>query len=132
MTPAAFITRSLPGLSWKNHEGRVVFLKGRVISASWAKLGSGSQWVETDSKIHPLLCLIGDTYTYFCAHCQVTLWEQELMKMQPVRPAGKDQQTCVFCTGPIKPLQPGDKVRLHYRFMPDASWASWWAERWEW
>ncbi len=131
------IKRILPGYSWKkpNATQDVIFLKGRVLHAGWGQTGSVTQTIETDSKLVPLVKLIGDTYAYWCGNCKATIWEQELIehrsKVQHWS-ASVTEQKCPYCTGPISPLQPGDKVRLHYRFSPKGQWGGWWAERWEW
>lgn len=96
-----------------------MFLRGYVIYSS-----ERVQWVETDSKIHPLIALIGDTYAYWCEPCGATVWEQEIMKM--------GARICPFCKRPVERIPSGTKVRLHYRFSKDGRWANWWGERFEW
>jgi Zn finger protein HypA/HybF involved in hydrogenase expression len=103
--------------------------------------GPVTQTIETDSKLVPLVKLIGDTYAYWCRKCGQTIYEQELILRakvgtdcdgQYVKSSKVTEQKCPFCYGPIQPLQPGDKVRVHYRFDQNGQWAAWWAERWEW
>ncbi|MFZ1005570.1 MAG: hypothetical protein WAN65_01955 [Candidatus Sulfotelmatobacter sp.] len=133
MTPAAPRRIKLPGFSWKKkaNENEVLFLKGRIRSSGWGQLGSGVQVIETDSKLQPIVKLVGDTYAYFCPNCQRTVWEQELIQRGGHRSASITGQVCL-CGARISPLQPGDKVRVHYRFHPEGKWGAWWAERWEW
>jgi hypothetical protein len=119
------VKRKLPGLAGKSPSGDIHFLKGVVIYSS-----PRVQAVRTDSKIYELIHLIGDTYLYTCSNCVISVWEQELQMQKRVSPFAK--KACPMCGGPVEPVQKGDKVRLHYRYAKDASWASWWAERWEW
>ena len=134
MTPALNFIRKLPGLAWRknNTNNDVVFLKGRILHAGWGQTGSVTQTIETDSKLVPLVKLVGDTYAYWCAACSKTIWEQELILHSPMRTADITRQKCCYCEGPISPLQPGDKVRVHYRFSPKGNWGGWWAEKWDW
>lgn len=129
------IRRKLPGLAWrKPANDDLITLKGRVIHTGWGLTGPVTQTIETDSKLVPLVKLIGSTYAYFCGNCSKTIWEQELQLLQGdgIRSALVNGQRCPFCESFILPLQPGDKVRCHYRFSPSGNWGSWWAERWEW
>lgn len=129
----AGIVRKLPGLCWKkdNSTNDVIFLKGRILHAGWGQTGSVTQTVETDSKLVPLVKLIGESYAYWCGTCQATIWEQELIMHCPLRSGAIEKQRCPYCKGPISPLQPGDRVRVHYRFSPEGKWGGWWAEKWD-
>ena len=118
-TPAHNIRRKLPGHAWRDTNDEVVFLKGVVNYSS-----SRVQWIETESKIHPLVYLIADSYAYYCEHCHSMMFEQEVMQM--------GVRICIFCRGSIRPLVRGEKVRVHYRFGRDGKWGGWWAEKWEW
>lgn len=142
MSALASVRRALPGLAWRKAiNDSPVFLKGRVIHSGWGLTGPVTQTIETESKLIPLVKLIGDTYAYWCKRCGTTIWEQEIIMRSKAGPdadghytrSGKiTEQKCPYCYGLIQPLQPGDKVRCHYRFSPEGKWASWWAERWEW
>lgn len=115
------IKRTLPGHALRDGKKNIVYHRGHVIYSSVRV-----QYVETDSKPHPLVYLIGDTYAYYCKNpsCGAMVYEQEVMKM--------GARKCPFCSAPIEQLQRGQKVRLHFRFASDGSWANWWAERWDW
>lgn len=128
----AGFTRKLPGYAQRNSNDEVVFLKGRVIHAGWGHTGPVTQTIETDSKIMPLVKLIGDTYAYWCRNCLKTIWEQELRIIPGVRSALVTGQLCPFCEQQIAPLEPGCVVRCHYRFHKEGKWGAWWAEKWEW
>ena len=129
---AKYITRKLPGYSYKTSEGKVVFIRGRVIHAGWGKLGSTTQAVLTDSKLVGLVHLTGHNYIYWCDACKLTLFEQEMLITRQIRSSNVTKQRCVFCEGAVLPVQAGTKVRLHYRFAANAAWGGWWAEVWEW
>lgn len=142
MSAIVLPTRKLPGLAWRvGVFNDVMWLKGRVIHAGWGLTGPVTQTIETESKLIPLVKLIGDTYTYWCPQCYTTIFEQELILRSK---AGRDcdgeyirsgkisEQKCPFCYGPILPLQPGDRVRCHYRFDQEGKWGAWWAERFDW
>jgi hypothetical protein len=140
----ANLRRKFPGWAWRknNANNDVQFLKGRVIHAGWGMTGPVTQTIETESKFIPLVKLIGDTYAYWCNACGVTVYEQELILRARagadcdiahyVKSAKVTEQKCPFCYNPIRPLQRGDKVLVHYRFDQNGQWAAWWAERWEW
>jgi hypothetical protein len=140
----------------------IVFVFGEVLHSGWGRTGPVTQTIQTphkewlpDGKIK----LIGETYAYWCPNCFKTIWEQEMMMRRAIqreddqsRPLIVDadgrigqefqfsharsgsvrNQRCPFCEGLISPLQPGDRVRCHYRFSEKGEWGSWWAERWEW
>jgi DNA-directed RNA polymerase subunit RPC12/RpoP len=124
-TPAQQIRRRLPGIAGRypvsssSNSGKIIFLKGVVISAD-----RNYQVIQTDSKIYRLVRLLAATYLYTCDSCHSSVYEEEV--------TAQGKHACPFCAGPISPLTKGDKVRLHYRFAKDASWAEWWGERWEW
>jgi len=131
------IKRILPGLAWRHShkQEEVMFFKGIVKSSSWGQTGSLTQTILLDSKLvgaGGYIKLIADTYAYWCPNCKATIWEQELNEHAPMRSGSVSEQKCPYCAGPISPLQPGDKVRAHYRFSPKGNWGSWWAERWDW
>lgn len=137
--PAQLFRRKLPGEAYKKN-GEIVFLKGRVIHAGWGRLGSSTQFIETDSKQVPYVQLCGHNYIYWCEHCRLTIFEQEFLLFRQIRSSNRDKQRCVFCEAPILPVAPGTKVRLHHRYavrqasenVAAAGWGGWWAEVWEW
>lgn len=96
------ITRHLPGkATHRDIMGRVKFIKGTVIYVS--------QWsiaVQTDSKAIGMQRLIGETYIYWCSRCQTSVWEVERVR---------SKGACPFCAGQLSALQPGDKLKLHFR-----------------
>jgi hypothetical protein len=110
--------RTLPGVAQRNSLGKIEFRKGTVIYAS-----PRIQHVEMDDKRWPLVQLIGETFIYWCFRCATTVWEKEAMALNGF---------CPFCGGSLYIVGPDDKVRLHYRHAEDASWASWWAEKYDW
>lgn len=124
---ASQIRRRLPGKAVLDSKGNVDFRRGRIIYSS-----PRIQYVEADHPIHKLVFLVGSTYMYWCPACTCTVWEQELHIFRDaggVLPPGH----CPFCCGPLRRVQPGDKVRLHYRYDHRAlSHGDWWAERWNW
>ena len=137
------VRRKLPGFAQRKAiNDEVIFVKGRVLHSGWGMTGPVTQTIQTDAKLYPLVKLIGDTYAYWCRRCFATIFEQELQlramvsnedgTREYVRSGKVNEQKCPHCLGPIAPLQPGDKVRCHYRFAEDGTWAAWWAERWEW
>ena len=136
--PGQYIHRKLPGHSWKKN-GEVIFIKGKVLHSGWGKLGSSTQLIQTNSKLVGLAQLCGHNYIYWCDFCKITIFEQEMLITKQTRSASVDKQRCVFCDGPVLPVQPGTKVRLHYRFaaraasegISAAGWGGWWAEVWE-
>ncbi|MBF6570512.1 MAG: hypothetical protein IVW54_16720 [Candidatus Binataceae bacterium] len=111
------IKRALPGLALRDNKDNIPFYRGRIIYAS-----ERIQWVEMEHAEHKLVFLVGETYLYWCPRCNCNVWEQEVTM--------RGRRTCPFCEGRILALSPGDTVRLHYRYMPDGKWATWWAERW--
>lgn len=113
------VIRRLPGRAQRNRLDQIEFRKGYVIFAS-----PRVQYVETDAKAHRLVYLIGDTFIYWCFKCQCTVWEKEVTQ--------QGGRHCPFCRGPIFIISEGEKVRLHYRYAHDSTWASWWAEKWDW
>jgi len=132
MTAVAPFRRKLPGHAARSgiYE-EIVFHRGVVIHSGWGMTGPVTQTIQTESKYWcPLVKLIGDTYAYWCRNCQITVWEQELIMRAR---AGRDsdgeysrspranEQKCPFCYKLIVPLQPGDKVRVHYRFAENGS-----------
>lgn len=134
------LRRILPGLEWRTNFDQRVELKGIVIKVSPLKV-----WVETESRHHKLVCLLGDNYLYVCRRCQCSVYHQEIEAMRAADIAkiealpllDRTMMTvrppqCPFCTGPIYRVEEGDKLKLHYRFMPDGSWGAWWGERVEW
>jgi len=135
--------RILPGHAWRvGIHNDVQFLRGRVIHSGWGLTGPVTQTIETEAKIYmPLVKLIGDTYAYWCPRCFTTIFEQEIIlrakvgrdeDCEYVRSAKVTDQKCPYCYSRIQPLQPGDKVRCHFRFDQEGKWGAWWAERWEW
>jgi hypothetical protein len=110
--------RSLPGVAQRNWLGKVEFRKGVVIYAS-----PRIQYVEADDRRNKLIYLVGETFIYWCFRCEVTVWEKEAMAS-----AGY----CPFCKSNLYIVSEGEKVRLHYRHAADASWSSWWAEKYDW
>lgn len=132
VAPGQLFRRKLPGHAWKRNDGEIIFIRGTVVHAGWGKLGSSTQFIETDSKLVGCAQLIGHNYIYWCPRCSLTIYEQEMLITNQVRSARVDKQRCMFCEGPILPVQPGAKVRLHYRFAANAAWGGWWAEVWEW
>ena len=139
-TMTELIRRKLPGHSLKDSNGDVVFIRGRVIHSGWGKLGSANQFCETDSKLVGIVALCGHNYIYWCPTCRaqgargpgMTIFEQEMLITKQVRSSDVNRQRCVFCEGPILPVKPGTKVRLHYRFSATGTFGGWWAEVWEW
>lgn len=147
------LRRILPGLVWKDQFDRPVTCRGTVIQVSVTKV-----WVETDSKIigNPTggafgkVCLLGDNYPYVCDRCRATVYHQEIEAMRAHDIARIEnmpraereewerknrriltprQPQCPFCCGPIRFLQTGETLELHYRFMPDGSSGAWWGRR---
>jgi hypothetical protein len=137
------LIRKLPGYAWRkpNKGNDVVFLKGYVLHSGWGQTGPVTQTIQTDSKMIPLVKLIGDSYAYWCSKCSATIWQQELImaaahvdpitgeKVHHFLPNSVTGQKCPFCMAPISPLQPGDKVKCHYRFSDLGHWGGWWAEK---
>jgi len=124
------LKRILPGFVWRNARDEIVQLRGVINYVS-----SRVEWVETDSKIHPLVYLIGETYIYICYRCPCTVYEQEVQMMRQHdidRNVMPRLARCPFCSGPIERPKTGDKVVLQYRFSKDASSAGWWATRRDW
>jgi len=139
MTATHPFTRKLPGVAWRwSQENKgIMFFRGVVKHTSWGQTGSLSQILLLDSKLvgtGGYIKLIADTYVYWCPACQLTVWEQELNAFMPMRSGSVERQHCPFCTGRISPLQPGDKIRAHFRFSAKDGdfWGSWWAEKWDW
>jgi hypothetical protein len=137
-TLLAGVKRKLPGYAiLRPNSNEPWFHKGVVEHTSWGQTGSLSQKVAIESKLlgtNGYITLIGETYAYFCESCKVTVWEQEMNALTPMRSGSVTAQRCPFCEGPISPLQPGDKVRVHYRFGTDKEtgalrWGSFWAEK---
>lgn len=123
--------RKLPGHAHRNKDGEVAFIKGRVVHSGWGKLGSTSQIIETDSPIQPYVKLVGHTYIYWCPHCKLTIFEQEYLLTGTIRSSDPAKQKCPFFGCPITPVQPGTRVRCHYRFSKNGTSGAWWAEVWE-
>lgn len=122
-------------MRWAQENKDVIFHRGVVKHTSWGQTGSLTQIIETETKsigTNGFIKLIGETYAYWCAKCHATVWEQELNMLQPMRSGDVTKQRCPFCESPMNPLQPGDKVRVHYRFHPEGRWGAFWAERWDW
>lgn len=120
------LRRHLPGTAGRNGKNEIIFLKGYVIYAS-----SRVQWVETESKIHRIVSLIGETFLYVCDRCVCSVLQCELIP--PENPF--EQPGCPFCQSKVPVLHQvrvGDKVRVHFRYAKDHSSAAWWGERWEW
>jgi hypothetical protein len=114
------IIRKLPGIAGRSPvTGEIHFIRGVICYAS-----PRVQAVETDSKIYRLIHLLGSTYLFWCDACHATVYNEEVMR--------EGSQICPFCRGVVLPLDKGTKVRLHYRFAPNAEWADWWAEKWDW
>lgn len=113
------ITRKLPGIAQRNEMGEIRFIRGVIIYASVRV-----QWVETDSKMIGNAHLIGSNFLYWCDACHCSVYEEEILRI--------GRHACPFCDRPVAPCPVGTKVRLHFRFAQDASWAEWWAEVWEW
>ncbi len=112
------IVRKLPGIAQRNAAGEITFIRGRIMRATLAK-----QVVETDSKIYPILQLLGSNYMYWCETCHCTVYEEEVLRI--------GRHACPFCDRPVFPMAAGIRVRLHFRFAQDAAWAEWWGERWD-
>jgi hypothetical protein len=137
--PGQYITRKLPGHTYRL-KNEIVFVRGKVLHSGWGKLGSSTQLIQTDSKLVNLVQLVGHNYIYWCDFCKITLFEQEYLITQSMRSASIEKQRCIFCEGPVLPVEPGTTVRLHYRFaarmagegVSAAGWGGWWAEVWEW
>jgi hypothetical protein len=125
------LKRQLPGLcAWIDELGRPRYIKGIVVYQS-----SRIQWVETDSKMVGLVALLADTYLYCCARCPSTVYGQEVEAMrQHDLDCGRmpRPRRCPFCSGPIAPVQRGDRLRLHYRCAANGSSGAWWGERFDW
>lgn len=124
--------RKLPGYCLRDQNNEVVFIRGRVIHSGWGRLGPSTQAIETDSKLVGLVHLVGHNYIYWCESCKLTIFEQEIMLTRQVRSSDIARQRCVFCEGPMLPVQRGQKVRLHYRWAKNGMHGGWWAEVWEW
>jgi DNA-directed RNA polymerase subunit RPC12/RpoP len=114
--PELQIRRKLPGVALRDSKENIPFYRGQVCYAS-----ERIQWVMTNHPEHKLVFLVGRTYLYWCPRCRTDVWQEEVT-MRGVR-------NCPFCQGHILALSPGDLVRVHYRYSPDAAWAEWWAQR---
>lgn len=129
---ASQIRRRLPGEAVRNGKGEVDFRKGRIIYSS-----PRIQYAEMDHPSFKLIWMAGSTFMYFCRNCQWTVWEEEIQifRAEAVKRGlpGLPPRTCPFCCQELDPVQPGDKVRLHYRYDARAlTNGNWWAERWDW
>lgn len=109
------ITRHLPGLALRDQKGNVPFYRGQVTYAS-----ERIQWVTTNHPEHKLVYLIGETYLYLCPKCRISVWEAEVTM--------RGRRTCAFCETRVLAASPGDWLKLHYRYHPQAEYGQWWAE----
>jgi DNA-directed RNA polymerase subunit RPC12/RpoP len=110
--------RTLPGEAQRNSFGKIEFRKGIIIHAS-----PRMQYVEMDDVRWPLVYLVGETFIYWCIRCEITVWETE---------ATANRGYCPHCQAGLFIVGVGERVRLHYRYAPDKSWASWFAEKYDW
>jgi predicted RNA-binding Zn-ribbon protein involved in translation (DUF1610 family) len=110
------------------------FRRGRVINVSDLSI-----FVEMDHPLFKGIKLMGDAYIHYCPNCTRTIPGNVTYR----RSAGTVEHNgqtipirffCPYC-GPdhlLRMMQPGDKVRLHYRFDLEQGWAGWYAEVWDW
>ena len=110
--------RTLPGVAQRNSLEKIEFRAGTILHAS-----PRMQYVESKDKRWPLVYLIGETFIYWCFKCSATIWEKE---------AQEHRGFCPFCASNLFIVGVGEKVRLHFRHAPDKSWASWYAEKYDW
>jgi len=125
-------------ISHGTRTGEIDFRKGRVIHVSDRAIS-----VEMDHPLYPFVKLMGDSYAHYCPNCQRTI-PGHVTYRRPVDFVsmtidGKPQSIplryfCPFCGPPymLRMLEPGDRLKLHYRFEKDAGSAAWFAEVWEW
>lgn len=129
------VRRRLPGVTIKNDNGEPRFHKGVVDRSLWGMTGPFKQIIQLEDKFIGMgvsdgrVALIGSTYAYWCKTCIATIWDQEMFVIPGAVRSGKvTEQKCPHCSTPVLPLQPGTKVRCHYRFDPEGKWGHWWAE----
>ena len=122
----------LPGYAHRKLDGEPQWIYGHVHFSDWGNTGPVSQTIETNSRLYPVIKLIGATFAYWCSGCTATVWEEEIILKGGIRHGDVRKQICPRCGGSIAPLQRGDKVRCHYRFSAEGKWGAMWAERWEW
>ena len=133
------VRRKLPGIASRTvKDDAVDFRSGTVILAEdWR------QYMEIEHPEHKHIWAIGDNYMYWCDVCKVTVWEQEISKLNPIVLGGPNGTSvikcCPFCATwgvdgritdgtELSAVRVGTKVRAHYRYMPDGSSGNWWAE----
>lgn len=115
-------------------KGEIDFRKGRVIAVSDLSIT-----VEMDHPLYKVVKLMGESYAHYCRNCQTTVPGNVTYRRSAGEVEWKGQFIpirffCPWC-GPdhlLRMLQPGDWLRLHFRFDQDASAGGWFGEVWEW
>lgn len=122
-------------LSTGTKADKIDFRRGTVLKVTDLTIS-----VEMDHPLYKLVKCMGESYAHWCPNCSATIPGNVTYR----RPAEAVENSsgdiipmrfhCPYC-GPdhmLRMFQPGDKVRLHYRFEADGSSAAWFMERWDW
>ena len=114
--------------------GEIDFRKGTVLNVTDLSI-----FVEMDHPLYRAVKLMGASYAHYCERCGRTIPGNVTYQRSPEAIEHRGELVpirafCPFCgpDAPLRCLNVGDKLRLHYRFEPDMSSASWFAEVWDW
>jgi len=113
---------------------QIDFRRGRVVHVTDLAIS-----VEMDHPLYKLVKLLGDSYAHFCPNCRLTIPGNVTYQRSAGSVTHKGREIpiryfCPYC-GPdhlLRMLQPGDRLRLHYRFDPGGEWAGWYGEVSDW
>lgn len=140
-----------PGVATRRRDGSIPLVKATIVYVSPE---GRTQVADPKSRffgfrVGTLQHLIGESYTFVCENCRVSICNAIRPSMDAVQKAtgmgiveAAAFPRCPYCFQKLSDLKVGEKVLLHHRYqlpttdkdgnITQEGWGMWFAERWDW